>query len=900
MDTVARGCESGIDSVFGDDVSGEANQSMLKVQKEEGAVVVAAAGVKKKKKKKKMDAGKENNMLHVSAVEEKVGSVKKVPKHVKEIQERLSKLREAEERRKREYEEKLMKEEEERLKQEELERLAQEKKRLKKEREKEKLLKKRKEGKLLTAKQKEEARRLESMRKHILANANLDSSTAAAAVGKRIRYQNKVSKPIDQSVEAAISDLKEIQQDVESELELDSVERVESSSSHEEVIDALDDDQEWDAKNWDCVDLKLQDFANEESVDVPKKSEPEKNDKNKNKNVYEKNQKVVDVEQDSSKPDDGQSLRSPICCVMGHVDAGKTKLLDCIRGSNVQEGEAGGITQQIGATYIPAENIHERTKGLKADAKINVPGLLVIDTPGHEAFNKLRSIGSRLCDIAVLVVDIMDGLAPQTIESINLLKENKTDFIVALNKVDRLYGWRTCRDEPICKAIRQQSKDVMNEFKMRLTQVITQFKEQGINTELYYKNKERGDTYNIVPTSATSGEGIPDLLLLLVQWAQRTMVKRLTFNEHVQCFVLEVKVVEGHGTTIDVVLVNGVLHEGDQIVVPGRQGLIVTTIRALLTPHPMRDLRVKGTYVHHRDIKAAQGIKIAAQGLEHTIEGTNLYVVGPHDDIEATKEAAMEDLNSVISRTGTSSVGVYVQASTLGSLEALLEFLKTPAVNIPVRATRIGPVHKKDVKIASVMLEKRKEYATILAFDVKVTPGARELADKRGVKIFTADIIYHLFNQFTEYMANDKEEKKREAAKEAIFPCKLEIKYAFRRKDPILLEVDVVDGIAKVGTPLCSVQEGCILDIGKIESIEYNHRPFDCAKRGQQVAIKIVGSNPEEQQKMFGRHFQTTDQLVSKISRRSLDALEQHYKDDLSTDEMGKLLVELKKKFKIT
>ncbi|KAL9174067.1 hypothetical protein ABFS82_02G028300 [Erythranthe guttata] len=590
-------------------------------------------------------------------------------------------------------------------------------------------------------------------------------------------------------------------------------------------------------------------------------------------------------------------LQFAVLWPMGHVDTGKTKLLDCIRGTNVQEGEACGITQQIGATYFPAENIRERTKELKADAKLNVPGLLVIDTPGHESFTNLRSRGSGLCEIAVLVVDIMHGLEPQTIESLDLLKMRNTDFIVALNKVDRLYGWKTCRNAPIAKAMKQQSKQVQMLFNDRLTQIITQFKEQGLNTELYYKNKDRGETFNIVPTSAISGEGIPDLLLLLVQWTQKTMIERLTFSNKVQCTVLEVKVVEGHGTTIDVVLVNGVLHEGDQIVVCGLQGPIVTTIRALLTPHPMKELRVKGTYLHHKEIKAAQGIKITAQGLEHAIAGTSLYVAGPHDNLEDIKNTAMEEdiIKSVMSRIDKSGDGVYVQASTLGSLEALLEHLS----NTPVSGVSIGPVHKKDVIKASVMLEKKMEYATILAFDVKVSQEASELAHELDVKIFTADTIYKLSEQFKSYLQNLKEERKKEAAEEAVFPCVLKIvpNCVFNKKDPIVLGVDVVEGTVKIGTPICVPQKEFI-EIGRIASIENNHKPVDYAKKGQTVAIKITGSNYEEQQKMFGRHFEIHDELVSKISRSSLDALKENYKDEISKEEKNLLFI-LKKLFKI-
>ncbi|XP_022727110.1 eukaryotic translation initiation factor 5B-like [Durio zibethinus] len=950
---------------------------------EEESVESAAAKKKKKKKEKEKEkkaaaaavASAAADVKEESQEETKIGTSdtkkkdakskaadKKLPKHVREMQEALARRQEAEERKKREEEERLRKEEEERRRQEELERQAEEARRRKKEREKEKLLKKKQEGKLLTGKQKEEARRLEAMRNQILANAggmSLPSADKEGAPTKRPIYQTKKSKPAHHANGAAstkpeenVQSKEKHQEEQETKDEVDSVDddkvdEAESNNTEEKsvVADAAegngmdeeddDDDGEWDEKSWDDVNLNIKGaFDDEEADSEPRpvvqkdiksappasrnsappvvtkptvekamasqsnKSQPQFKapDNNMKKNTAVQNKAP---RSDSVPKQSEENLRSPICCIMGHVDTGKTKLLDCIRGTNVQEGEAGGITQQIGATYFPAENIRERTKELKADAKLKVPGLLVIDTPGHESFTNLRSRGSGLCDIAILVVDIMHGLEPQTIESLNLLKMRNTEFIVALNKVDRLYDWKVRRNAPITMALKKQSGDVLAEFNRRVTHVITQFKEQGLNTELYYKNKEMGETFSIVPTSAITGEGIPDLLLLLVQWTQKTMVEKLTFSNEVQCTVLEVKVIEGLGTTIDVVLVNGVLHEGDQIVVCGLQGPIVTTIRALLTPHPMKELRVKGTYMQHKEIKAAQGIKIAAQGLEHSIAGTGLYVVGPDDDLEDIKEAAKEDMQSVMSRIDKSGEGVYVQASTLGSLEALLEFLKTPEVNIPVSGIGIGPVHKKDVMKASVMLEKKNEYATILAFDVKVTPEARELADELGVRIFIADIIYHLFDQFKAYITGLKEERKKEAADEAVFPCVLKIlpNCIFNKKDPIVLGVDILEGIARVGTPICIPQREFI-DIGRIASIENNHKPVGVAKRGQNVAIKIVGSNPEEQQKMYGRHFELDDELVSHISRRSIDVLKANYRDDLTLDEW-KLVQRLKILFKI-
>lgn len=934
--------------------SAAAKKKKKKKEKEKEKKAAAAAAATSDVK----NEGQEESKPETSDTKKKdaksKGPEKKMSKQVREMQEALARRKEAEEKKKREEEERLRKEEEERRRQEELERQAEEARRRKKEREKEKLLKKKQEGKLLTGKQKEEARRREAMRNQILANAgglSLPAADKESAPTKRPIYQTKKSKSAHHHANGAaptkpeenVQSREKQLEDLETKDEVDSVddEKVDEAESikteeksvvadvEENEMEEEDDDGEWDEKSWDDVNLNIKGAFDDEEEDSDlkpvvqkdtksappasrnaatlavtkptieaKKSQPEVKapDKTVKKNNAVQNKAL---KSDALPKKSEESLRSPICCIMGHVDTGKTKLLDCIRGTNVQEGEAGGITQQIGATYFPAENIRERTKELKADAILKVPGLLVIDTPGHESFTNLRSRGSGLCDIAILVVDIMHGLEPQTIESLNLLKMRNTEFIIALNKVDRLYGWKVSRNAPIRMSMKKQSGDVMSEFNRRVTHVITQFKEQGLNTELYYKNKEMGETFSIVPTSAITGEGIPDLLLLLVQWTQKTMVEKLTYSDEVQCTVLEVKVIEGLGTTIDVVLVNGVLHEGDQIVVCGLQGPIVTTIRALLTPHPMKEIRVKGTYLQHKEIKAAMGIKIAAQGLEHAIAGTGLHVVGPDDDIEDIKETAEEDMRSVMSRIDKSGEGVYVQASTLGSLEALLEFLKTPEVNIPVSGIGIGPVHKKDVMKASVMLEKKNEYATILAFDVKVTPEAREMADDLGVRIFIADIIYHLFDQFKAYIDALKEERKKEAADEAVFPCVLKIlpNCIFNKKDPIVLGVDIIEGIARVGTPIC-IPAREFIDIGRIASIENNHKPVDSAKKGQKVAIKIVGSNPEEQQKMFGRHFEIEDELVSHISRRSIDILKANYRDDLSMEEW-KLVIKLKTLFKI-
>lgn len=513
------------------------------------------------------------------------------------------------------------------------------------------------------------------------------------------------------------------------------------------------------------------------------------------------------------------NLRSPICCILGHVDTGKTKLLDKVRQTNVQEGEAGGITQQIGATYFPVDALQTKTQVVNKDGafEFKVPGLLVIDTPGHESFTNLRSRGSSLCNIAILVVDIMHGLEPQTLESMKLLRDRKTPFIVALNKIDRLYGWKKIDNNGFQDSLQAQNKAVHNEFRDRLEKTKLAFAEKGFNAELYYENKSMAKNVSLVPTSAHTGEGVPDLLKLLVTLTQERMTNKLMYLSEVECTVLEVKVIEGLGTTIDVVLSNGVLREGDTIVLCGLNGAISTKIRALLTPAPLKELRLKSNYVHNQSCKASLGVKIAAEGLEHAIAGSRLLVVGPGDDVEDLKEEVMSDIENLLGKVAKSGRGVSVQASTLGSLEALLEFLRVS--KIPVANISIGPVYKRDVMNAGIMLEKAKEFAVMLCFDVKVDKEAQLYANEVGVKIFTADIIYHLFDDFTKHMAELAEKKKEDSKLLAVFPCVLTPVAVFNKTDPIVIGVDVTEGNLRLLTPIAAVRSNPVTNVKEIVSL---------------------------------------------------------------------------------
>lgn len=522
-----------------------------------------------------------------------------------------------------------------------------------------------------------------------------------------------------------------------------------------------------DLEDWEVAEVSEEEVEVKKADAAVEKSEAESVPTGSRATVVHKPSRRADKKggnDQNAAEDDGDRLRSPILCIMGHVDTGKTKLLDKIRRTNVQDREAGGITQQIGATFFPRENLLAQCKKVDAKLELKVPGLLIIDTPGHASFNNLRKRGSSLCDIAILVIDIMHGLEPQTKESLQMLRQRKCPFVVALNKIDRLYGWAVMEWAPVLRTMKAQKKHTKEEFKTRAERCLLELTEdQGLNCSLYWENDDFRRNVSVVPTSAITGEGIPDLLTLVVKLTQELMQKKIVLDKKtIECTVLEVKAIEGLGTTVDVVLVSGVLHEGDTICLCGMSGPIVTTIRALLTPHPMRELRVKGEYIHHEKIYAAMGVKIAAPGLEEAVAGTQLFVVqnpNDQDEIERLKDEVQEDMGSIFKSIDKTKEGVYVVASTLGSLEALLDFLKES--NIPVNGISIGTVFKLDVKKASTMRERgREEYSVILAFDVKIDADAEKEAKLLGVKIFSADIIYHLFDNFTKHLADFKEEQR--------------------------------------------------------------------------------------------------------------------------------------------
>ena len=593
------------------------------------------------------------------------------------------------------------------------------------------------------------------------------------------------------------------------------------------------------------------------------------------------------------------NLRSPVICVMGHVDTGKTKILDKLRKTNVQDNEAGGITQQIGATNVPLYAIEKQTEMVRHfnSTKIKIPGLLIIDTPGHESFSNLRSRGSSNCDMAILVVDIMHGLEPQTVESIKMLKKGKVPFVIALNKIDRLYQWEGNAKKDVEDVIKSQKRLVQEEFQKQVNLVVLQFAEQELNVKLFYENENPREYISMIPTSAHSGDGMGNLMAMVVSSCEKYLAKRLVFSNELQCTVLEVKYSVGLGTTIDVLLINGKLKHGDTIVLAGQEGPIVTSIKGLHQPELMKEFRVKNAYKQLPQVCGAEGVRISAKDLGKALAGTELLVAHKEDEIEILKKEVQSEVD-VLKNIKVSDKGVYVQASTIGSLEALLDFLKSS--NIPYSGINIGPIHKKDVDKARVMIEREgcQEWAVILAFDVKISREAAEYAESVGVRIFTADTIYRLQDSYMAHRDQVKKQKQEEFKEIVVFPCKFRIlpNHVIARRAPIIVGVRIEAGTLHRNTPIV-VPDRENLFIGRVTSIRRDDREIETASTSDEVSVRI-DVEPGETPKEVGRHFDERSLLVSRISRESIDLLKQWWRHDVSRNDW-KLVIELKKVFDI-
>ncbi|WP_297068011.1 translation initiation factor IF-2, partial [Thermococcus sp.] len=499
-----------------------------------------------------------------------------------------------------------------------------------------------------------------------------------------------------------------------------------------------------------------------------------------------------------------KKVRQPIIAVLGHVDHGKTTLLDRIRRTKVAAKEAGGITQHIGATEVPIETVRTLAGPLIKlwRGEIKLPGLLFIDTPGHEAFTSLRARGGSLADLAVLVVDVNEGFQPQTLESIEILRRNRTPFIVAANKIDRIKGWVIKEDEPFLVNIRKQDQRAQQELETKLWELIGKFYEMGFNANRFDRVQDFTRELAIVPISAKYGIGVPELLVLIAGLSQRYLEEKLKIEVEgpARGTILEIREELGLGTTIDVIIYDGTLRKDDTIVVGGKDRAIVTKIRALLKPKPLDEIRdPRFRFDQVDEVVAAAGIKIAAPGLEEALAGSPVIAAHSEEEIERARQEILSQIQSVVISTG--KVGVIVKADTLGSLEALSKELGEKS--IPIRKANVGNISKIDVMEALSVREEEEKYGVVLGFNVKVNEDAEEVAKAKGVPVFVGNIIYKLIEDYEAWVKAEEEKKKRELLSRVTFPGVIRLypdeRYVFRRSHPAIVGVDVVEGRIKPG-----------------------------------------------------------------------------------------------------
>jgi len=569
-------------------------------------------------------------------------------------------------------------------------------------------------------------------------------------------------------------------------------------------------------------------------------------------------------------------------CVLGHVDTGKTSLLDKIRKTTVQAREAGGMTQHIGASFFPVDTLKQLVGPLLSMVKVEVqiPGLLIIDTPGHETFTNLRKRGGSAADIAVLVIDVLRGFEAQTYECIDILKARKTPFIVAANKVDRIPGWNSYPDTPFLKSYPLQDPYVREDLDNRIYHIIGDFSRLSFKIDRFDHVKDFTKTVAIVPTSAKTGEGVTELLMVLVGLAQQYLQKRLQITEGpAKGTVLEVKEEPGLGLTLNTIIYDGILQKEDTIVLGGREKPITTRIRAILVPKPLdeiRDPREKFSSVD--SVSAAAGVKIVAPDLEGALAGAPLYAVPSGGSPEKYVKLVSEEIQKI--KIAKDIDGVVVKADALGSLEALADNLQKNG--IPIRVADVGDVSKRDITEASVVKEHEPLYGAILAFNVKILPDAEEEAAVKGVQVFNETITYHLIENYLAWLKGQREATLGEQFENLVKPAKIRVMegYVFRRAKPAIVGVQVLAGCIRPKCIMVRAEDG--EEVGEIQQIQDKGEALSEAEQGKEVAVSM-------DKPIVGRHIFEKDVLYVKIPEADAKALLSTFMDKLTDEEQETL-----------
>ncbi len=527
-------------------------------------------------------------------------------------------------------------------------------------------------------------------------------------------------------------------------------------------------------------------------------------------------------------------IRQPIVTVCGHVDHGKTSILDALRGTFVQSGEAGGITQKISFTSYPITQLKKACPLIeKSKIDLKIPGFLFIDTPGHAAFTNLRKRGGSLADLAVLVIDVTEGIKPQTAEVLQILKLNKTPFVIALNKMDKLGGWRNL-DESIKTSIEMQSTQTKQQFEELYYTLIGSLQSHGFDADLFYNIQDYTKKIALIPTCATTKEGIPELIMMLCGLSQKFLTERLSLNKEPKGIMLEIKK-EKCTQYNEAILYDGELKKTDEIAIASLDGMpLITKIRILEEIEPLASkFKAKSSVI------ASTGIRMQIVEKSEILPGMPFEIF--KNNFDELKEKFQKQLGESIN---TQNYGIIAKADSLGSLEALLNLLKQN--NISVVKAGIGMVNKTDAINAKANLDINELDAVIVGFNVETEENLNEISSK--IKVITNHVVYKLIEELVEWR-NKKQielDKKRLMGLSTI--CKLEIlhEYVFRNTKPAIFGVRVVGG--KLISDLSMINENNE-KVGNIKNIQEERNSIKEATEGKEVAISIPNLTYDRQLK---------------------------------------------------
>ena len=534
-------------------------------------------------------------------------------------------------------------------------------------------------------------------------------------------------------------------------------------------------------------------------------------------------------------------------------------MLDKIRGTAVTKLEPGLLTQQIGATEIPIYIIKKICGDLleKFKIKIEIPGLLFIDTPGHAAFITIRKRGSSIADLAILVIDITEGMQEQTDESIEILKHFKTPFVVAATKIDKIEGWIPQKTSSFLESFSKQPEWVRQKLDEKVYRLVGQLSERDFESERFDRVSDFKKTVAIVPCSGITGEGISELLTVLSGLAQSFLKEQLEVTKGTgKGSILEVKEVRGLGTTIDVILYDGEIKRGDWLIIGGKEP-IVTKIKALLKPPPLRELRVEKQFENVDYVTAAAGIKISAPDLDKAVAGSPIATVHEGGEIEEIKKELQAGIEEIeFEKTGE---GIILKADTLGSLEALIGIFKD---KVAIKKAEIGKVMRKDVIEIEVVKDPFKKI--IIAFNVGVDEIAAKEAKDKSLAILQNNIIYKLIEDYDTFVKQQEEKIKLQKLETITLPARIKLLagHTFHVSNPAIVGVEVLEGTIKPGYKL--QKDG--REIGDIKAIQSENVSLSKASKGEKVAVSIEGP-------IVGRHIREGDELETIINENDLKVL---------------------------